>query len=97
VAGSARGFLSRRVDLSFSGSVARGNLSQINTASAFTTYTADARLQRAVGKTLAAYAEYLYYFYDFGRGIQLPVGVSPTLTRNTIRVGLSLWLPLKDR
>ncbi len=97
VAGSARGFLSRRVDLSFSGSVARGNLSQINTASAFTTYTADARLQRAVGKKLAAYAEYLYYFYDFGRGYSLPVGVSPTLTRNTVRVGLSLWLPLKDR
>jgi hypothetical protein len=97
VAGSARGFLSRRVDLSFSGSVARGNLSQINTASAFTTYTADARLQRAVGKEFALYTEYLYYFYDFGRGTLLPVGVSPTLTRNTIRVGLSLWLPLKDR
>jgi hypothetical protein len=97
VAGSTRGFLSRRVDLSIAGSVARGNLSQINTASAFTTYTADARLQRAVGGKFALYAEYLYYFYDFGRGIQLPVGVTPTLTRNTVRFGLSLWLPLKDR
>lgn len=96
-AASTRGFISRRVDLSIAGSVARGNLSQFQTASAFTTYTADARLQRAVGDKMAFYTEYLYYFYDFGRGIHLPVGVSPTLTRNTIRVGLSLWLPLKDR
>jgi hypothetical protein len=91
------GFLTRQTELSMGASLARGELAFAGTPSTFTTYTGDVRLQRAFGRTWAAYVEYLYYYYNFGRSIQLPISVTPNLTRNSIRGGFSLRLPVKGR
>jgi hypothetical protein len=40
-------------------------------------------------------SEYVYYFYDFTKTIQLAPGIDPKLKRNLFRVGLSLWVPLR--
>jgi hypothetical protein len=50
-----------------------------------------------VTKALATYVEYVYYFYTFSPTLPLPPGVPPGLTRNGVRVGLTLWAPLRRR
>ena len=47
--------------------------------------------------TLATYAEYVYYFYDFGDNVRLAPGVPSGLERNGVRVGLTLWVPALRR
>ena len=41
--------------------------------------------------------EYLYYFYDFGEGTPLLVGIPPGLERNGVRAGFTLWMPALRR
>ena len=45
----------------------------------------------AVTRTVATFAEYILYYYDFDRNLQLPAGVTPRLERNSIRLGLTVW------
>ena len=91
---SVAGLLNRRTELSMSASISKGELASLG-AGSFTTYMGNVRLRRAVGRVVATYVEYLYYYYDFGASIQLPTGVPPTLTRNSVRAGVSLWAPLR--
>jgi hypothetical protein len=88
--GAVTGFLSRRTDLSLSAASSTGQLQQTGTPGGVRTYTGDARLRFALGRTLSTYVEYLYYYYNFEQGVQLPAGVPAGLTRNGIRVGLTL-------
>lgn len=60
--------------------------------SRFTTYTASATMQYAFTAYLASYAQYAYFYYDFPRSPELPVGGE--FNRNSVRVGLSLTVPL---
>ena len=63
----------------------------------FTTYTGDVRLRYALGRTWATYAEYLFYYYTFNRNLTLIPGIPPGLTRNGLRVGVTLWVPVRER
>jgi hypothetical protein len=60
--------------------------------SRFTTYTTRATMQYAFTAYLASYAQYAYFYYDFPRSPDLPVGGE--FDRNSVRVGLSLSVPL---
>jgi hypothetical protein len=91
------GFLSRRTDLSLSAASSAGQLQQAGASGPVTTYTGDARLRFALGSNLATYIEYLYYYYNFQQGIPLPAGVPSGLTRNGVRVGLTLRIPVEHR
>lgn len=93
-AASAGGFLSRRTDLSLSAAYSSGESALVGVADQFTTYTGDARLRFMVNKVWATYVEYLFYYYEFGPGITLPPGVPPGLTRNGVRVGLTMLMPV---
>jgi hypothetical protein len=93
-AGSAGGQLSRRTDLSLSAAYSAGESALVGAADQFTTYTGDARLRFMVNKVWATYVEYLFYYYEFGPGLSLPPGVPPGLTRNGVRVGLTMLAPL---
>jgi hypothetical protein len=46
---------------------------------------------------LAAYVEYVYYFYRFDRTVTLPPSVPTGLTRNGVRVGLALRASVRQR
>jgi len=93
-AASAGGSLSRRTDLSLSAAYSGGESALVGVADQFTTYTGDARLRFMVNKVWATYVEYLFYYYEFGPGISLPPGVPPGLTRNGVRVGLTMLMPV---
>ena len=93
-AASAGGLLSRRTDLSLSAAYSTGESALVGVADQFTTYTGDARLRFMVNKVWATYVEYLFYYYEFGPGISLPPGVPPGLTRNGVRVGLTMLMPV---
>lgn len=58
----------------------------------FKTYTGTASLQYAFTAYLATYVQYAYFYYDFPTDALLPVGGQ--FNRNSIRVGLSVSLPL---
>lgn len=86
---TAGGFASRRSDLSLSAAYSEGD-ALAGASAAFTTYTGAARYSLSLNRAWAAYGEYLYYFYEFDRNLTLPQGVSPQLSRNSVRLGLTL-------
>jgi hypothetical protein len=93
----AGGLLSRRQELTFRGSYSAGDVGTSGVQNGFATYLGSAAWRIALTRHLAAFATYLYYHYDFGRGVNLPTGVASKLDRQGVRVGISGWLPLLRR
>jgi hypothetical protein len=96
-AASTSGFLNRRTDVSLTAAYSTGESALTGAPDQFATYTGDARVRFGLGKIWATYVEYLFYYYKFNSGIQLPAGVPPYLTRNGVRTGLTLWVPVRHR
>jgi hypothetical protein len=94
---AANGFLNRRTDVNFSAAYSTGEGALTGTPSQFTTYTGNARLRYAVSRTWATYVEYLFYYYNFNQNLATPIGLPPSLTRNGIRAGVTLWIPMRQR
>jgi hypothetical protein len=90
---SASGFVSRRVDLSFSGGYSSGASLISRESLLFDTYAANVRTRIGLSRTLATYVEGLYYFYDFHNTQPLPPGLPRGLERVGARAGLTFWLP----
>lgn len=88
------GFLNRRTDLMVSAAYTTGELALTGTPPPYSTYTGLARLRFAFARHLAVFGEYLYYYYEFNRDFPLPPNVAPTLTRNGVRAGVTLWVPV---
>ena len=89
---SADGFVNRRTDVN--ATVAYSSGKTYSTGATFDTYTATARARIAANRGFAGFIEYVYYFYRFDGGLQLVTGAPPELSRNSVKVGLSFWLPL---
>jgi hypothetical protein len=60
----------------------------------YSTYSGVAGYQLAVGRFTALFAEYHYYHYIFDPTVVLPVGMNRGLDRQSVRLGLNLWVPL---
>jgi hypothetical protein len=58
------------------------------------TITWSSQARWAFNRKIAATLSYDYYKYDFTNVGDLPVGFPPGSSRNTIRVGVTIWLPL---
>jgi len=87
------GYVGRRLTLSFGAFYTRGN--DVNfPESKFTDQGGQVRAQLGVSPNLAVYAQYMYYWYDFPPTFDLPEGMSPTLRRHRIQLGISTWFPL---
>jgi hypothetical protein len=93
---SVTGLLTRRVDVSILAAYASGESILNRNTLFFDTYTGDVRVRFAVSRTLALFAEYLYYYYDFQNGALL-LPIPPGLERNGVRAGLTLWMPALRR
>jgi hypothetical protein len=93
---SVSGLLSRRVDVAVNASYVTGTVGLSRGSPRFDTYSASARVRRALTRKLAAYIEYLFYHYEFDEAAARPAGLPRKFDRNGVRVGLSLWLPLTD-
>ena len=61
----------------------------------FSTATADARVRVALTPRWALTAQYVFYRYDFSQVIDLAAGLEPAVKRNTLRVGVNVWWPLR--
>jgi hypothetical protein len=96
-AASLDGSLNRRFGLSVSGAYSTGESALIGEPSPFKSYTGSSRLLIALGREWASYVQYVYYYYDFSQGFQLPVGVSRGLSRDSVRAGVTLWVPMRHR
>jgi hypothetical protein len=91
---SLQGFLGTRSRLQFSGAYSNGDVGISIDSRRYSTASATANYQFAVGRWAALFVEYDYYHYRFDEGVVLPVGMGRSLGRNGARGGLNLWLPL---
>jgi hypothetical protein len=91
---AVRGLLTRRADLSLNANYITGTSAIRQGAPRFESYSASARLRRALHRSLAVYVEYLYYHYNFHEVVDRPLGLPQEFNRNGVRVGLSLWIPV---
>jgi hypothetical protein len=90
------GLISPRVEFSSDARYFRGSVN-LRSSSPFDTYSAWVRVRTALNRSLAAYAEYFFYRYEFADASTRPIGVASQYHRNGVRVGLSLWVPLVGR
>lgn len=96
VAGGVNGLLTRRTEFAARTRFVRGAVGVTPRSPRFTSYEVATRVRRALKRTLAAYGEYIFYHYEFEEGAVRPVGLPQRFSRNGVRFGLSLWLPLTD-
>jgi hypothetical protein len=94
VTASVDGQINRVLSANMTASYSGGSVGQRLPANDFGTFAAVAQLQAALTRHLAAYAEYLFYQYSVGSGVQLPVGFARALDRSGVRAGLNVWVPL---
>jgi hypothetical protein len=89
---SVQGNFSPTFGLVASAGYSSGYSGQLRRASTFATYFGSVRVQKSLTSHLAAYGEYLYYYYDFSGSALLVPGMPRTLERNGARVGVTVWL-----
>jgi hypothetical protein len=94
VSASTNGFFNNRTDLHAAFAHSNGEPTLVGAVTSFSTTTANARVRFALSARWAVAAEYLFYFYDFSKTLQLAPGINPRFKRNSVRGGLTLWLPI---
>jgi hypothetical protein len=88
------GFLNHRVDVLISAGYALGSIA--GPTSRGHSYNANARLRIGLRREAAAFVEGLFYDYAFDRSVLLPE-LPSHFTRNGVRAGLTMWLPVRSR
>ena len=91
------GQLSPRVALSIVGGYSDGESALQSNAFKVKSYTGNVRLVFAVTRTLSAFGEYLYYFYDYGGSRLNAPTLIPGVERNGVRAGLTVWFSARRR
>jgi hypothetical protein len=89
-----QGIIAQRVMVTFSGGYLSGSLGLSQETTSVHTGTGAVSLVYALTDYLGLTADYSYYTYDFSNAVALPVGLKPNFDRNSVRGGLTLWLPL---
>jgi hypothetical protein len=85
------------VDLSVVGAYSNGESALQSTAFKVKSYTGDVRVRFALTRTLSAFGEYLYYFYDYGGSRLNAPNLIPGVERNGVRAGLTVWFSARRR
>ena len=95
---STGGRLSERLGLTFTTGWARGASDEATGGTDnYTTVLAGTQFQWRLGRRIAAMAGHTYYQYRFDATSNLPEGFARTGSRNAVRVGVTIWLPLVGR
>ncbi len=94
---NARGLVGSRLELLFSGGRDWSDAGNSGSQASLDNTNAGVQAQIAISRMLAATVTYTYFDYAFQDVSDLPAGFAADQTRNTIRVGLSVWLPLIGR
>jgi len=96
---SATGFVNPRTDITASLAHTEGESLLTIVGRRFTTTTAGARVRYALSRNWAIMAQYFYYSYDFTNAPGLPsaIAVPERFSRNSLRAGVSVFLPITPR
>jgi opacity protein-like surface antigen len=91
------GLLTRRLRFLTSAAYSQG--SSLRRTVVYNTYTGTGGLNFAITRGLALYADYQYYFYDFGSSVieEIDETRPPDLERHSVRVGVAVWVPMLER
>jgi hypothetical protein len=85
------GLVSERIDVSASAGSSVGESALSRNNQRFDTYTGTTRARYAVSRSLAFYAEYLYYYYNLHGLADLAPDLPSRFEQHGVRVGLMLW------
>jgi hypothetical protein len=91
------GLISRKMQFQSSIGAALGTVGFSAAANGFSTYFGNAGLSIALTRLLAVGCDYSYYRYVFDGGVDLPLGLSPRMDRQSVRAHLNVWVPLVQR
>jgi hypothetical protein len=96
---SVTGFFSARTDITASVAHTQGQSVLTLAGREFVTSAAGASLRHALSRNWALTAQYFYYAYDFTNAPGLPalIAVPDKFARNSLRGGVSVFLPLSRR
>lgn len=87
------GIISRRYSLSLIGAASRGS-ALASTVGAFDTLSGTVQAQYALARKWVVFGSYSYYEHELNDLSLIPSGFPPTYERHTVRVGLSIGVPL---
>jgi hypothetical protein len=93
--GTVTGFASPRAELTFTGSYSKGQLG-LNAAAETLTYSGIVNAQIGLSRRVALDVNYQYYLYDFAEAAQLPTGLPFNESRQSLRFGVLVRLPIFD-
>jgi len=93
---SLGGFVNRRIDVQAQGSFSAGEIGVTGGRNPFDTRSASGRVRVALTRSAAFVGEYAYYQYQFRTGSGLAPGLPRDFGRQSVRVGLNVFLPLID-
>ena len=97
--GSVTGFITSKTDITASMAYTDGQSVLAITGREFVTSTAGARIRHALSRNWALTAQYFYYSYDFTNAPGLPalIAVPERFSRNSVRAGVSVFVPISRR
>lgn len=91
--GQLSGYLDRRSLFSSSLGYSNGAQARVSTRR-YRVLIGDLMYQFAMTSTIAAYAQYVQYHYDYNEGFLPGSMLGSRLNRQSVRAGLSFWLPI---
>ena len=94
VSGTLGGYLGRRVNVRLQPSYSHGVVGLGDDVNPYNAYTSTSRLEFALGRRVALYAEHFFYRYRFASAAGLPAQLMPSVDRQGARMGLTLWAPI---
>ena len=94
VSGTLGGYLGRRVNVRLQPSYSHGVVGLGADVNPYNAYTSTSRLEFALGRRVALYAEHFFYRYRFASAAGLPAQLMPSVDRQGARMGLTLWAPI---
>jgi opacity protein-like surface antigen len=87
------GTIGRHIESSFSAAFSTGRAGQPEESGKYSSYGGTAQVRYAFSRSIALSLTYDYYNYRVEGLSDLPTGLPAQYDRNTIRLGLTFWLP----
>lgn len=94
IAANISGYFSKRANLRVQPTFSHGTVGLTGLTNSYNSYSSTTRFELAVSHRLALYAEHFYYSYAFANTVGLPALLTSGMTRQGLRMGLTLWTPL---
>ena len=92
--GSLNGYFSKRISLHAQPTYSHGVVGFQGKTNAYNSWASTTRIDVALSRQVALYAEHFYYRYQFANGVDLPSLLIMGTTRQGARAGLTVWTPL---